>query len=616
MLPTPPFALFDDNQDAAGDLLLSELRQTLSCERAEDIDATFAAIEAAQAAGHWVALAAAYELGYLLEPRLAPLLPAEREGPLLTAWVFARGERRSAAQTADDIAATLAPLDEHQRLAGLVDLGPTLDAGRYRAAIGRIRALIHAGDCYQVNYTFALAGRSYGAPLALYERLRRAQPVRYGAYIEDGQRRLLSRSPELFIERRGRRLTCRPMKGTAPRVSDPQALAESAKNRAENVMIVDLIRNDLGRLAPPGGVRVESLCEIEAYPSVWQMTSTVSAEPVTAGLRDIFRALFPCGSVTGAPRIRAMEIIRELEAQPRDVYCGAIGWLAPDGDFRFNVPIRTLAIDERGGARLGIGSGIVADSDPDDEWRECLLKGSFVHREPPGFALIETLRCDPAEAEPYPLFERHLARLARSARALGFACDLPAARAALLRQADGLAGTQRVRLQLEADGTFAITAAPLDDLPDAVSVTLSTSPLRANDPLLRHKTTARSLYDRELAQAMAAGHFDLLYFNERGELCEGARSSVFVELDGQLWTPPLACGLLDGLWRRKMLDEGRARERVLTLADLRAASALYLGNALRGLLRVRLARISHTGTSRGGRGAAVARRTDRSTPKA
>src|SRR5690606_30515575 len=162
---------------------------------------------------------------------------------------------------------------------------------------------------------------------------------------------------------------------------------------AENVMIVDLIRNDLGRLAPPGGVRVEALCEIEAYPSVWQMTSTVSAEPVTAGLRDIFRALFPCGSVTGAPRIHAMEIIRELETQPRGVYCGAIGWLAPDGDFRFNVPIRTLAIDERGGARLGIGSGIVADSDPDDEWRECLLKGSFVHREPPGFALIETLRC-------------------------------------------------------------------------------------------------------------------------------------------------------------------------------------------------------------------------------
>jgi para-aminobenzoate synthetase/4-amino-4-deoxychorismate lyase len=588
MLPTPPFALFDDNQDAAGDLLLSDLRHTLQCTRAEDIESTFAAIEAAQAAGYWVALAADYELGYLLEPRLVPLLPAKREAPLFTAWVFARGQRRSAAQTADDIAATLAPLCEHQRLAGVMDLAPTLDAGRYRAAVERIRALIHAGDCYQANYTFALTGRCYGAPLALYERLRRAQPVRYGAYITDGRRHLLSRSPELFIQRCGRRLTCRPMKGTAPRTSDPQALAASAKNRAENVMIVDLIRNDLGRLAPAGGVRVESLCDIEPYPSVWQMTSTVNAEPVSAGLSEIFRALFPCGSVTGAPRIRAMEIIRELETQPRGIYCGALGWLAPNGDFRFNVPIRTLTIAPHGRVHLGIGSGIVADSDPEDEWRECLLKSSFVHRAPPGFALIETLRCQPADANPYPLLERHLARLARSAHALGFACDLPALRAALLREADGRSGTLRVRLQLEADGRCSIGATPLDDLPDNLSVTLSPHRLRADDPLLRHKTTARSLYDRDLTQAMAAGHFDLLYFNERGQLCEGARSSVFVELDGQLWTPPLACGLLDGVWRRKMLDEGRARERVLTLAELRAASALYLGNALRGLLRVQL----------------------------
>jgi para-aminobenzoate synthetase/4-amino-4-deoxychorismate lyase len=589
MLPAPPFALFDDNQDAAGDLLLSGLRETLVCDRAEDLSATFAAIASAQAAGCWVALAAAYELGYLLEPRLAPLLPAHRPTPLFTAWVFTRGQRRSAEATAEDIAATLASIDARQRAAGLMDLAPTLDAGRYRAAVARIRALIHAGDCYQVNYTFPLTGRAYGAPLALYERLRRAQPVRYGAFISDGRRHMLSRSPELFIERRGHRLVCRPMKGTAPRTSDPQALADSAKNRAENVMIVDLIRNDLGRLAPPGGVRVDSLCELEAYPSLWQMTSTVSAEPVNADLLTIFRALFPCGSVTGAPRIRAMEIIRELEAEPRGVYCGAVGWLAPDGDFRFNVPIRTLAIDEHGNARLGIGSGIVADSDPDDEWRECLLKGNFVHREPPGFALIETLRCEADSPTPYPLLERHLARLARSAQALGFAHDEDALRAALLSTAGTLSGTQRVRVQLESDGRFTLTSAPLDALPGELTVALSPSVLRADDPLRRHKTTARDLYDRELAQAVDAGHFDLLYFNDRGELCEGARSSVFVELDGQLWAPPLASGLLDGVWRRKMLDEGRARERVLSADDLRAATAVFVGNALRGLQRVRLA---------------------------
>ncbi|THF58068.1 aminodeoxychorismate synthase component I [Pseudothauera rhizosphaerae] len=589
MLPAPPFALFDDNQDAAGDLLLSGLRQTLACECAADIDATFAAIETARAAGHWVALAASYELGYLLEPRLAPLLPEERDWPLLTAWVFARGERRSALQTAADLDEALAALDEHERLAGLADLAPTLDETRYCLAVDRIRALIHAGDCYQANFTFALTGRTWGAPLALYERLRRAQPVRYGAFIADGERHLLSRSPELFVERRGTRLTCRPMKGTAPRETDPQALAASAKNRAENVMIVDLIRNDLGRLAPPGGVRVEALCEVEAYPSVWQMTSTVIAGPVTAGLLDIFRALFPCGSVTGAPRIRAMEIIHELEAEPRGPYCGAIGWLAPDGDFRLNVPIRTLAIDAHGAARLGIGSGIVADSDPQDEWRESLLKGAFVRREPPGFALVETLRCEPAASEPYPLLRLHLERLARSAQSLGFECDPQSVGDALLARAHGLAGPQRVRLQLEADGRFAITTAALDEPPLAPTVTVSATPLRAGDLLLRHKTTARALYDRELAQAVAGGHFDLLYFNERDELCEGARSSAFVELDGALWTPPLACGLLDGVWRRHMLESSRARERVLTRADLRAAGALYLGNALRGLLQVSLA---------------------------
>lgn len=591
MLPAPPFALFDDNQDAAGDLLLSGLRQTLVCHRAQDVDASFAALEAAQAAGYWVALAATYELGYLLEPRLTPLLPAQRpQGwPLLSAWIFERGERRSAGRTAQDLHNALAGLDEHRRLAGLLDLRPAVDEAHYRAAVLRIRELIHAGDCYQVNYTFPLHGRLYGAPLALYERLRQAQPVRYGAFITDGQRHLLSRSPELFVERRGRRLTCRPMKGTAPRDSAPQALAASEKNRAENVMIVDLIRNDLGRLAPPGGVRVQALCEIEAYPSVWQMTSTVCAEPVDAGLAAIFRALFPCGSVTGAPRIRAMQIIRELEAVPRGPYCGAIGWLAPDGDFRFNVPIRTVLLDADGSATLGIGSGIVADSDPGEEWRECLLKGSFVQRTPPGFALLETLRCEPAAREPYPLLTRHLARLTRSAASLGFRCDAQALRDALLERARGLHGTHRIRLQLEADGRYALSAAPLDDNPAAPSVILSDSVLDADDALLRHKTTARSLYDGELARAMAAGHFDLLYFNGRGELAEGARSSVFLELDGRLWTPPLSSGLLDGVWRRLMLDEGRAQERVLTRADLRRASAIYLGNALRGLQQVRLA---------------------------
>ena len=594
MFPATPFALFDDNQEEGGDLLLDGLLQTLQCGRADEVDAFFAAIEAAQATGHWVALAVNYELGYALEPRLTPLLPDVDGTPLATAWVFAQGTRRDARQTATDFDAALELRDEHRRQTRIAALEPTLDAATYRDAITRIRELIHAGDCYQVNFTFALEGLVHGDTLALYQRLRAAQPVRYGAYIDTGSHRILSRSPELFVERRGERLVCRPMKGTAPRASDPRALAACAKNRAENVMIVDLIRNDLGRLVPPGGVRVEALCEVESYPSVWQMTSTVTAEPVRAGLAAIFRALFPCGSVTGAPRIRAMEIIRALEARPRGLYCGAIGWLAPGGDFRLNVPIRTLTVESDGRAVLGIGSGIVADSDADDEWRECLLKSRFVRCEAPGFALIETLRCDPdCDDGPYPLLGRHLARLQHSADSLGFACDLTAVRAALLERARGLAGVHRVRLQLEVDGRFELVAAPLDAVAVGARggqprVILSDTVLHSDAPLLRHKTTAREIYDRELAAAIAAGHFDLLYFNQRGELAEGARSSVFLEFDGQLWTPPLSSGLLDGVWRRKMLDEGRARERVLKRADLLAATAIHLGNALRGLVRVRL----------------------------
>lgn len=374
MLPAPPFALFDDNQDAAGDLLLSGLRETLVCDRAEDLSATFAAIASAQAAGCWVALAAAYELGYLLEPRLAPLLPAHRPTPLFTAWVFTRGQRRSAEATAEDIAATLASIDARQRAAGLMDLAPTLDAGRYRAAVARIRALIHAGDCYQVNYTFPLTGRAYGAPLALYERLRRAQPVRYGAFISDGRRHMLSRSPELFIERRGHRLVCRPMKGTAPRTSDPQALADSAKNRAENVMIVDLLRNDLGRVCAFGSVAVDKLFETQSFTNVHHLVSSISGRlEKPADVYRLLEASFPGGSITGTPKIRAMEIISELETRPRSVYCGAIGWISRDGNMDSNIAIRTLV---RQGDQIHCwgGGGLVADSVGTEEYQETLDK--------------------------------------------------------------------------------------------------------------------------------------------------------------------------------------------------------------------------------------------------
>lgn len=584
------FALFDDNLDNCGDLLLSDLEEHIVCHSGDDVVAAFRAIAAAQKRGRWTAVAASYELGHALEPRLSPLLPATGE-PLIEAWVFRRADHLSAAETSDMLDRCIERLSEHEQSAGVAAITLDLAERAYRDSVGRIRDLIEAGDCYQVNYTFALRGEAYGDPLALYRRLRGAQPVRHGAFIRHQRGAVLSRSPELFVQRQGERLTCRPMKGTAPRSEPARTLMASDKDRAENVMIVDLLRNDLGRLAPAGGVRVTRLCEIEAYRSVWQMTSTVVAEPVAADVETVFRALFPCGSITGAPKIRAMQIIDELEPHPRGVYCGALGWISPGGDFRFSVPIRTLDVANDGKVTMGIGSGIVADSDPAGEWAECALKARFLTGLRAEFGLIETLRCEPEDPAPYPLLELHLERLTASAQHLGFRFDPASLRAALLAEAVGLTGPHRVRVQLATSGSFEITTGPLDPRVGTALPTVVVSPHRVSsqDPLSRHKTTLREAYDRELASATATGHFDALFLNELGDLVEGARTNVFLDLgDGPLSTPPLTSGALDGVYRRKLIAEGAARERRLTTCELLNARAIHVANALRGLVRVEL----------------------------
>ena len=587
---TPTWALFDDNLPGGEHLWLTGLQYKLVCRSAGEIESTFRKIETARTQGYWVAVAAAYELGYALEPRLQARLPDD-DAPLLSAWVFAHGERMSQAGSLARIDEELSSLDEHHQSAGVAGLERGIERAEYLAAIGHIRELIHAGDCYQVNFTWPLTGTLYGSPLALYRRLMEAQPVAHGGFIADADGAILSRSPELFVERSGKRLSCRPMKGTAPRSSKPDALANSTKDRAENVMIVDLIRNDLGRLAPAGGVKVESLCTIEAYPSVWQMTSSVYAQPVDADLITIFRALFPCGSVTGAPKIRAMEIISELEREPRGLYCGALGWVAPDGDFSFNVPIRTLKVRPDGRFRLNLGSGVVADSEAESEWDECLLKGRFLTELGAPFGLIETLRCEVGAAPVFPLLERHLSRLRQSSRHFGHACDIDAVRAALLAHGRTLApGIFRVRLALSHAGRLVVASQVLDAPPTTPpEIVQWHERVDSADMLLRHKTTAREAYDRALHDVMARGYFDALFLNERNEVSEGARSTVFIDTgDGVLHTPPLSAGVLDGVLRRQMLEDGRAIERTLSMDDVRNASAIYLGNALRGLQRVKL----------------------------
>lgn len=581
------FALFDD--DGGGAIVLSGYQRTISLDRGGDPESLFAAFATASAQGEWVALAADYELGACFEPAVPQF--AERG---LFGWVFAQAQHFDAQGVTALLASRVAGLAEHDRAAGVAELAAGLDGEQHRRCVEQIRRWIADGDCYQINLTFPLAGRLYGHPLALYSRLRQRQPVRYGAYLSVPEKTVLSFSPELFFERRGDRVLARPMKGTAPRGATPAedeanrlALLASDKERAENIMIVDLLRNDLGRLAAPGKVRVDSLCDAEAYPSLWQVVSTVSAELPGATLFELFRALFPCGSITGAPKIRAMQRIDELEAAPRGLYTGALGWLAPGGDCRFNVAIRTLEVQSDRRVRLGVGSGIVIDAVAASEYAECLLKASFLTGFDPGFELIETLRLEHGN---YPLLALHLQRLQSSARDLGFACDLPEITAALTARASfGGAGLNRVRLTLAHNGQYAISLAPLIDEPGPWSVVLADERLDDKDYLLRHKTSARSRYQRALA-ALAGdpGVFDAIFLNARGEVCEGARSNVFIERDGVLLTPPLDCGLLPGVMRRHLLETGRAVEAVLGADDLRGAPAIYLANALRGLVPVTL----------------------------
>lgn len=465
--------------------------------------------------------------------------------------------------------------------AGVGGLREALAAADYRAALQRIQQWIAAGDCYQVNFTFPFEFDWFGAPLDLYARLRQRQPVRYGGFVGDDRQGIVSLSPELFVERRGERLLTRPMKGTAPLDAPPEALRDSLKDRAENLMIVDLLRNDLGRIAANGSVRVERLFEIEDYPSVRQMVSEISATVAGRSFGEILSALFPCGSITGAPKIRAMQIIGELEPAPRGIYTGAFGWLAPDGDCRLNVAIRTLELgaDRRG--KMGIGSGIVADSEAAAEWAECSLKAAFLRDCDPGLQLIETLR---RENGVYPMWAGHYERLRRSAAWLGFPVDEQALLRALAEQPT--AGTWRVRLTLNKAGKIEVQSFPLAATPPQTQgAWLAGTAIDADDPLRRHKTTARAVYDAALA-GLPADVFDVVFLNQRGEVAEGARSNVFVERDGVLQTPPLSSGALPGVLRARLLASGRAREAVLLPADL--ADGFCLGNALRGLVPVEL----------------------------
>jgi len=538
-----------------------------------------------------------YELGHHIvgvEPRAdTPGAP-----PLAQVLLFERCDELSQSEVADWLAAQAAA---DSTPAGVAGIRANVSEAQFVDAIQRIRDYIAAGDTYQVNYTYRLHFDAFGSLFALYQRLRARQPVPYGALIgfDDG-RAVLSLSPELFVRKEGGTLTARPMKGTAPAAADEAenarraaALAADPKNRAENLMIVDLLRNDIGRVAATGSVEVPKLFEVTRFSSVLQMTSTVQARlRDDATLGEIFNALYPCGSITGAPKKRTMEIIAELEPEPRGIYTGAIGWFAPDGDFCLNVPIRTLTLQaEQNGIRqgvMGVGAGIVYDSEPHDEFAECQLKARFLTGLSNDFEVFETMQAT-REAGPRHL-ERHLQRLAASARYFGFAWDEAAARAYLTLACQALPAGQphRLRLAMNSAGAFAVQTGALAPLQEPVRILLADEATDSSDLFLRHKSTVRERYDAAWKAADAQGAFDKLFFNERGELTEGGRSNVFLRMEGMWITPPLSTGILPGVMRAVIIDAWGAQERIVTRDMLLAAEEIVVCNSLRGAMRASL----------------------------
>jgi para-aminobenzoate synthetase/4-amino-4-deoxychorismate lyase len=575
-----PFVLLDDARDA-GAAPARLYQAPVEIVEARTLDAVATAIERLRSArlrGLHAAGFLAYEAAAAFEPGIGALPTGDE--PLLWFGLFERFEEIAPG----DVSALLP--DPASAWAGIPQ--PDVDRAAYGERFDRVHALIESGDFYQANLSYRAHVPFAGDPLAVYARLRPSAKAGYGAVVWTGHDWLLSLSPELFFALDGGRLTAKPMKGTARRgvtAQEDRALADhlhdDPKQRAENLMIVDLLRNDLSRVAMPGSVEVPALYTVETYPTIHTMTSTVTASlaPDQDAI-DALVALFPCGSITGAPKIRAVEALAEIEASsaPRGPYTGSIGRLDATGGAMFNVAIRTLAIAEGSDhALLGAGGGIVADSQVDEEWDEALAKTAFVTAGIRPFDLIETMAFDPVEG--ILLLERHLARMKASATAFGFTFDRHGARNELQAATFRLRTAKRVRLMLSASGAVSIEVSAIPPLPEGpVEVAIVPLPVAARDFRLRHKTSDRAFYDSARTRS---GAFEVL-FEQDGQLTEGSFTSLFVERDGQLLTPPLTAGLLPGVLRSELIETDRAVEAPLTRADL--TNGFFVGNALRGLI--------------------------------
>jgi para-aminobenzoate synthetase / 4-amino-4-deoxychorismate lyase len=582
-------ARFDDLTGASPSFRLAEPVGVLEATRAGEVVAVLDAAEAAARRGLWVAGFVTYEAAPSLDPALVARArdPEDPFAAMPLAW-FAMFER------AEETTLPL-PREEGVPAAAEGTWAPTTPRDRYASCVARIRELIAAGETYQVNHTMRLRSRVEGDVRGLYRDLCYAQRGAFAAYLDLGRYRVLSASPELFFELRGGAIVTRPMKGTAPRGRWPEedrAAAErllaSAKDRAENAMIVDLLRNDLGRISRTGSVTWEDVFRAERYETVWQLTTTVSAalEP-GVGLADVFRGLFPSGSVTGAPKVRTMEIIRELEDSPRGIYCGAVGYLAPADaghpDARFNVAIRTVSLDTGSGtAEYGVGGGITWESDAGAEYDEAVSKARVLTAHRPRFELLETMRYDPGEGVRH--LDRHLRRLADSADYFGFRFDESEALEAVDKTvASAPPASCRTRLALGRDGSVRVACTPLPSEPEELRVALDGVPQDPRDVFLFHKTSLRRRY--EDARRRHPDADDVLLVNDLGQVTESTIANVAVRVDGRWVTPPIEAGLLPGVGRAVALEDRSLAEGAVTIDDVRSSEELALISDVRGWRR-------------------------------
>ena len=568
-----PFLLFDDARQGGRARLYRRPVGEIRAERMDDVLPALGSLQKAVRGGAHAAGFLAYEAGYALDPALASAARQGR-GPLLWFGLFDRFEEVEAA--------SLLP-DPDGAWNGAPQPGITRDD--YLAAVAEVHEQLRAGEHYQVNLTFPCAVVIQGDPAALYARLRGASQAGWGALIRHPGGWLLSCSPEQFFTLRSGEIEAKPMKGTAAPDAPDAVLTEDAKSRAENLMIVDLLRNDLARVAEPGSVAVPELFAIERYPTVTQMVSRVTAR-LRTGLDavDVLRTIFPCGSVTGAPKVAAMKALRALEPHPRGAYCGAAGWIEPGGDAAFNVLIRTLEIStNRAVATLGLGSGLVVDSIAADEWSECKSKGAFLTRDRPAIDLIETMRFDPSDG--VIELDRHLDRLMASAEALEFRFNRHAARNELQAATFARRTPALARLLLSPSGTMAVEVRPLPRArTEPANIKIVPLPVPSDDYRLRYKTTDRSFYDEA---RIASGADEVIFADGDGWLTEGSFTSLFVKReDGMLVTPPLSRGLIPGILRTKLIAEGKAVEGDLRREDIEGG--FMVGNMLRGLVKARL----------------------------